>query len=318
MNKDASAYQASLAQTEKKRKSGNSIRNNVIPLHLMLLPGIILILIYSYIPMVGLTMAFQHFDFTKGFFGSEWVGLYHFKRLLLMPESGRALINTLTISLSKMSTMLVVPIIFALLLNEVKNKTIKKGIQTAIYLPHFLSWVIMAGIVTTLLSTNGLLNSLLAAVGLGPVSLLGNKAAFQPLLVITNLWKEVGFSTILFIASISNIDPTLYEAASIDGASRWKQVFVVTLPGMTPIIVLCLILNLGGILNAGFEQVFNLYSIPVLETGDIIDTLVYRLSFQGGQYELGTAVGLMKSIVSFVLVSTSYWLAYRFANYEIF
>lgn len=291
-------------------------------LHLMLLPAVILLFIYAYVPMFGLVIAFQEFDVTRGiaaFWSSKWVGLNNFIMLYHNQDTSRALLNTINIAWWKMVTMFVVPLSISLLLNEIRKSFIKRGIQTLIYLPHFLSWVILAGILKDILSLDGIINSLLNQVfGLQSIFFLGNKTLFPHILIWSNVWKEFGFSTIIFLAAITSIDQSLYEAALVDGANRWRQTWHITLPGMKAIIVLCLVLSLGSILNAGFEQIFNLYSVPVYATGDIIDTLVYRISIQGGQYDLGTAVGLFQSVVSFIFVSLSYWMAYRFANYEIF
>jgi putative aldouronate transport system permease protein len=311
---------AQQAFSTKKKKTGSRLGTGA--LHLMLLPAVILLIIYAYLPMVGLVIAFQDFDIGKGvsaFWRSEFVGLAHFKRVFTNPDAGRAFYNTVYIAFWKIVTMFFVPVTVALLLNEIRKSFVKRSIQTLVYLPHFLSWVILAGILKDILSPDGLVNSVLSQTfGMEPYFWLGDKNLFPHLIVWTNVWKEFGFSTIVFLAAITGIDPSLYEAAWVDGAARWKQTWHVTLPGMKPIIVLCLVLSLGGILNAGFDQIFNLYSVPVLETGDILDTLVYRLSFSSGQYDVGTAIGLFKSVVSLIFVSLSYWLAYRYANYEIF
>jgi putative aldouronate transport system permease protein len=291
-------------------------------LYAMMIPGVLLLFIYNYLPMLGLVIAFQDFDVTKGIralWEPSWVGFKHFESIFGSEDFPKALANTLTIATMKTVTMFFVPVIMALLLNEIRKSMVKRTVQTLVYLPHFLSWVILAGIIKDILSTDGLANTFVVRVlGMESYYFLGDKNLFQPILILTNIWKEFGFSTIIFLAAITSIDPNLYEAAIVDGANRWKQTWHVTLPGMRPIIVLCLVLSLGGILNAGFDQVFNLLSVPVWDTGDIIDTLVYRKSIQGGQYDLGTAIGLFQSSVSFILISVSYWMAYKFANYEIF
>lgn len=297
-------------------------RQGTFSFHIMMLPAVILLLIYSYLPMVGLVMAFQDFDVAegwKGFFTSKWVGLEHFQRILKMDGSIQALVNTLVISAGKIITMLIIPIIIALLLNEIRSKFVKRGVQTLIYLPHFLSWVILAGVLKNILAPDGLINNLAQQlIGRDFGYILGDAGAFPHILIWSNVWQEVGFSTIVYLAAITNVDPELYEAAIVDGANRWKQTIHVTLPAMKPIIILMAVLSLGSILNAGFDQIFNLYSVPVYKTGDVIDTFVYRIGVQGGQFSLGAAVGLFKSVVSFILVSFSYWSAKKFANYEIF
>lgn len=302
--------------------SSKPTRMSTSSLHLMILPAVILLLIYRYLPMIGLVMAFEDFEIYKGFsafWESEWVGLDNFRRVLSLPGSIQAIKNTLIISFMKMITMFFIPIITAILLNEIRKQIIKRSVQTLIYLPHFLSWVILAGILKTILASNGLVNNFLKELlNIRPIFFLGKAGIFRHILVWSNVWKEFGFSTIVYLAAITGINPNLYEAAIVDGANRWRQIWHITIPGMKRVIVLLAVLSLGGILNAGFEQVFNLYSVPVYKTGDIISTFVYRISFESGQYKLGAAVGLFKSVVSFSLVSISYWLAVKFANYEIF
>lgn len=297
----------------------NKVRRN-LPLYLMLLPGIIVVFIYSYIPMIGIFIAFQRFVPAKGLFGpQEWVGLDNFRYILTLPDTFKILRNTVFIAGMKIIAGLIVPIIIALLLNEIRKEWFKRSVQTIIYLPHFLSWVIFAGILMDILSpSEGIVNKLLESIGVRPIYFLGDPSWFPYTMVITDLWKNFGFSTIVYLAALTNISPTLYEAASIDGANRWQQTWYITLPGMRPIIVLLATLSLGSILNAGFEQIFNLYSPQVYETGDIIDTFVYRIGLIQAQYGLATAVGLFKSVVSFGLITLSYYLAYRFADYRIF
>lgn len=294
------------------------------PLHLMLLPGVILVFLFSYIPMAGLVMAFQDYDIFLGkdaMFKSEWVGFQNFIDLWNMGEPVRVIWNTVKIAFLKLIIGFIVPIIVSLLLNEVTKSWFKRGLQTIIYMPHFLSWVLLAGIVRQLLSADGVVNmQLLPMLGLEPVPFLTSNSYFVPTIVATDVWKNFGFGTVIYLAAISGIDPTIYEAAEIDGANRWQRVWHVTLPGMKSIIVLQLILSLQNVLNAGFDQIFNLYNPQVYATGDIIDTWVYRMSFQATTpaYDLSTAVGLFKSVVSLIFIATSYWAAKKFAGYEIF
>jgi len=290
-----------------------------IPLHIMMIPSIVLVIIFSYIPMAGIIIAFQKFIPAKGLFGNQqWVGLNNFKYIFSIPDTGRVFRNTIYISVMKIIVGQLVPIITAILLNEIRNRKYQRLVQTLIYLPNFLSWVILGGIFINILSTNGIINQLITSLGGSPISFLGNKKVFPFTLVITDVWKNFGFNSIVYLASITSIDPTLYEASIVDGANRFQRMFHITFFGMLPIIVLLATINLGNILNAGFEQVFNLYSPTVYETGDIIDTMVYRLGFESAQYSLATAVGLLKSIVSTILISVSYYLAYRFADYRVF
>lgn len=289
------------------------------PLHMMILPGFILVLVFSYGPMAGIIIAFERYIPTKGLFGSPWVGWDHFVFLFQLPDTYRALWNTVFIAVMKMISGLIAPVVIALLLNEVRKEMFKRSFQTLVYLPHFLSWVILGGIVIDILSpAGGLVNKGLSLFGVEPVYFLGDNRWFPYVLVASDTWKEFGFSTIVYLAALTSINPTLYEAAEVDGAGRWMQTRHITLPGMLPIIILLATLSLGNILNAGFEQVFNLYSPLVYESGDIIDTLVYRLGLEQTQYGLATAVGLLKSVVSLIFISISYYLAYRFANYRIF
>ncbi|MFB9755326.1 ABC transporter permease [Paenibacillus hodogayensis] len=288
-------------------------------LHLMMIPGILLVLVYDYAPMLGLVMAFQNFKPAFGFFRSEWVGLDNFRYMMELPNIYQVVWNTLFIATMKVVAGLAVPVLIALLLNEIRVGAVKRGVQTLIYLPHFLSWIILGGILIDILSpSKGIVNQMLQGLGFEPVFFLGEQKLFPYVLVTTDLWKEFGFSTIVYLAALTGINPSLYEAAVIDGASRLRQAWHISLPGMAPIVILLATLSLGQILNAGFDQIFNLYSPPVYKTGDIIDTLVYRMGLQQAQYSLSTAVGVFKSVVSFALISTSYYLAYRFANYRIF
>lgn len=291
-------------------------------LHIMLIPAVLVVFVYNYIPMGGVVIAFQKFNIGMGisaFWRSEWIGFDNFNRVFGDPDFTRALVNTLRIALLKMVTVYVLAITMALLLNEVRNSFLKRSIQTLVYLPHFLSWIILAGILKEILGPDGMFNQLLSvAFGMSPRIWLSENVPFLVTLVVSDAWKEVGFSTIVYLAAITSIDLNLYEAAMVDGAGRFKQTLYVTLPGMMPIIVLTGVLKLGGVLNAGFDQVFNLYSSPVYRVGDIIDTLTFRKGFQGGDYELGASIGLFNSLIGFTLIVTSQWLAKRFANYEVF
>lgn len=286
----------------------------------MILPGLLIVILYRYVPMGGIVIAFQNFIPAKGLFGRQtWVGIENFRYLLLLPDTARIVRNTLLIASMKIIVGLIVPIIAALLLNEIRIRRLKKTIQTMIYLPHFLSWVILGGVLIDVLSPqSGIVNRVITSFGGEPVFFLANKTLFPFVMVITDTWKNFGYSTILYLAAITNISPELYESAIIDGANRWRQTIHITLPGMVPIIVVVLTLSLGRILDAGFEQILTLYSPVVYQTGDIIDTFVYRIGLVYAQYSIATAVGLLKSLVSAFLISVSYYMAYRFANYRIF
>ncbi|MBN2982445.1 MULTISPECIES: ABC transporter permease [Cohnella] len=285
----------------------------------MIVPGLIVLFIYQYLPMFGFVMAFQDFKPAFGISGSEWVGWDNFTYALNLPNISQVVWNTFYISVLKVIASQAFPIAVAILLNEVRMMLFKRTVQTLIYLPHFLSWIIMGGILVDILSpSKGIVNQFLGLFGAEPIFFLGDADIFPYVLVLSDLWKDFGFNTIVYLAALTSINPHLYEAAVIDGANRWKQIRHVTLPGMVPIVVLVATLSLGNILNAGFDQVFNLYSPSVYETGDIIDTLVYRTGILQAKYALATAIGLFKSVVSFVLIVVSYVLAYRIANYRIF
>ena len=289
------------------------------PLDLMIIPGLIIILIFSYGPMAGAIMAFQKFIPAKGWFGSEWIGWENFEYVMKLPNFGRVLWNTIFIATLKIVLGQIVPILTALGLNEMRNAFVKRGIQTIVYLPHFLSWVILAGILIDILSVNnGIVNQFLGLFGIEPAFFLGSNQIFPYVIVVSDVWKEFGFATIVYLAALTSVNPVLYEAAVLDGANRWRQTWHVTIPGIAPIIILLAVLSLGNVLNAGFEQILNLYSPAVYESGDIIDTFVYRVGLLQAQYAVATAIGLFKSAVSLILISVSYYLAYRFANYRIF
>ncbi len=291
-----------------------------LPLHVMILPGLILIVLFSYIPMAGITIAFQRFIPAKGLFGDQqWVGWDNFEYVMSLPNFTQVLWNTLFISSFKLILGLIVPIVFAVLLNELKNNMIKRSVQTAIYLPYFLSWVVLGGILIDILSpSGGIVNGFLGLLGIPKIFFLGDNEWFPFTLIASDVWKNFGYGTIVYLAAITGIDPGLYEAATIDGANRWRKIWHITIPGMRMVIVLLSVLSLGQLLNAGFDQVFNLYSPQVYESGDILDTFVYRIGLLDAQYGVATAVGFFKSVISLTLISGSYFLAYRFAKYRIF
>lgn len=298
----------------------NRIWKREIPLHFMILPGFLFLLIFSYLPMGGIIIAFQKFIPAKGLFGDQaWVGLSNFEYVMNLPSFNDIMWNTFYIAVMKIILGLLVPIAIAILLNEVKNMALKRGVQTAIYLPHFLSWVVLGGIFIEVLSPNdGLVNQVVKLFGFEPIFFLGDNKWFPITMILTDTWKEFGYGTIIYLAAITGINPDLYEAAQIDGANRWKQTFHVTLPGMKMVIVLLMVLNLGNLLNAGFDQIFNMYSPMVYQSGDILDTFVYRIGLLDAQFGVATAVGLFKSVVALILVSVSYFVAYKVADYRIF
>ncbi|MBD9013405.1 MAG: sugar ABC transporter permease [Lachnospiraceae bacterium] len=286
----------------------------------MLLPGVVLVFIFSYIPMVGMKIAFEKFIPAKGLFGSQkWVGFGNFEYLISMPGAMQALKNTIIIAFCKIILSLIVPITVAILLNEVRSRHFRKGIQTMIYLPYFLSWTVFAGVLVDILSpSSGIVNQFLGLFGIEPVFFLGSNRYFQQTIVWTDVLKNFGFNTIVYLAAITGIDTSLYEAATMDGANRFQRIRHITLPGMRMIIVLMMVLALGNVLNAGFDQVQNLLNPQVYESGDIIDTFIYRIGMLDAQYGPATAMGLFKSIVSCIFISVSYFIAYKFFDYQIF
>ena len=286
--------------------------------HAMFLPGMIFLVIFSIIPMFGIVMAFQNFVPAKGIFGSKFVGLAQFQRLFMLPDFRQILENTLIIALSKIIIGTLLAIVFAVLLNECRNVRYKRFIQTAVYLPHFLSWVILAVMFSNIFSYTGIINQLITALGGEPVMFMISNTWFRPIVIGTDVWKEFGYNAVIYVAAMTSIDPSLYEAADIDGAGRWKKIMHITLPGILPTIILMGTLSIGNVLNAGFDQVFNMYSPLVYRTGDIIDTYVYREGLVNIQYSFATAVGLFKSIISFALLTTAYKLADKFCGYRIF
>lgn len=294
------------------------ISSEVVTYNLMMIPGVLQRIIFCIIPLLGVVIAFENYVPAKGVFGSTWVGLENFKFMFLIPNSWKVLRNTVIIAVTKIILNIIVPVVFALLLNEVRHARYKKGIQTVVYLPHFLSWVILGGIFSSMFSLNGVANQIVSFFGGEPTMFLGSNKWFRPIIYITDVWKNFGYGAIIYLAALTGIDPTLYEAAAMDGAGRFKQMLHVTLPGLVPTIILMTTLSLGNVLNAGFDQIFNLYSPLVYETGDIIDTYVYRLGLVDMQYSLSTAVGLMKSLVSSMLIIVSYTLADKLAGYKIF
>ncbi|WP_425466143.1 ABC transporter permease [Paenibacillus methanolicus] len=284
----------------------------------MLLPGVVVTLIYAYGPMAGLVMAFQQFEPLAGFFRSSFIGFDNFTYVFALPDFERVVWNTVIISIAKMLLFLLVPLILALLLNEVTKRWFSRLIQSAIFLPFFLSWTVLGGVIIELFSLSGPVNGLAEAMGLDPVMFMLDNSWFRGIIIGTDVWKGMGYNMIVMLAAITGINATLYEAAQVDGASRWKQMLHITLPGMAPIVILLGVLSLGGILSAGFEQILILYNPTVYEGGDVIDTFVYRLGMFSQQYGPAAAVGLFKSVISVALVAGTYYAAYKYNGYRIF
>ncbi len=311
-----------IAKTLKKaepqaQKGPSSLKRFVkqIDLQLMVIPALLFIFVFSYIPMYGILMGFQDYDLFKGFFGSPWVGFKHFIMFFEAPEFWNIIRNTIVISLLRLFIGFPAPILLALMLNEVKNLAFKRTIQTISYLPHFLSWVIVSGFVLSMLSTdNGSVNMLLEKLGLidEPINFLSMPEYFWTILVGTGIWKEIGFASIVYLAAIAGVNPSLYEAAAIDGAGRLKQIFLITLPSIFPIVVIFMILAVGNILNAGFEDILLLATNPILkDVSEVIDTYVYRIGIVNNRFSYATAVGLFKAVISIGLLTIANALARR-------
>jgi putative aldouronate transport system permease protein len=285
---------------------------------LMMLPGYVWLILFSIIPMFGIVIAFQDYHPVLGIFRSPWVGLDLFKYMFEINDVAQVFINTIRIAAGKIIGNLVFPLIFALLLNELKFTGLKRPIQTIVYLPHFLSWVILSGILLDLFGVEGPVNQIIRAAGGEPVMFFARPDLFPIFIIGSDVWKGFGFNAIVYLAALTAVNPNLHEAAAIDGCGRFGRVIHVNLPGIKSTVILLATLSLGSVLNAGFDQVFNLYNPIVYSTGDIIDTWVYRIGLLNFDYGLATAVGLLKSVISFALISLSYFLAGRFAGYRIF
>ena len=286
--------------------------------HIMMLPTVVILIIFAYVPMVGLVMAFQNYVPSNGYFGSQWTGLYWFKYMFDMGNFTSVVWNTLFISLLKIFTTLLAAVVVALLLNEMVSKKLKMLIQSAILFPYFVSWVVLADIVKDIVAQDGIVNQIICALGGSEISFLTDEKWFVILLVITNIWKEVGYNAVIISATLATIDPALYEAADIDGASRLQKIRFVTIPAIATTVAMLLILALGGVLNGGFDQIYNLYNTTVYSSADIIDTYVYRMGINRGMYSLGTAVGFFKSVIGAILLILSYKAADKYAGYRIF
>ncbi|SCW53183.1 putative aldouronate transport system permease protein [Paenibacillus tianmuensis] len=284
-------------------------------LYLLLLPGMLFIVVFKYIPMYGLVIAFQEYNILQGVGGSDWVGLYQFEKLFTMLDFTNVFKNTLIISTLKLVWGFPAPIVLALLLNEVKQLVFQRFVQTVVYLPHFISWVIFSGIIIIFLNpVDGLVNQVMGWFGGAPIDFLIEKSYFRSILVATDIYKEVGWGTIIYLAAISGISPQLYEAAIVDGAGRFRQMWNITLPSIRHVIVILFILSLGNILDAGFLQTLLLYNPLVMDVADIIDTYVYRKGIVDASYSLGAAAGVFKSVIALILVAASNQLAKRFGE----
>ncbi|MFI7066711.1 ABC transporter permease [Kribbella sp. NPDC050124] len=290
------------------------LRSNYL-LYLMVVPGLLYFCVFRYAPMYGAIIAFKNYRVLDGITGSPWVGWRNFEQIFGSPYFGNILANTVLISVYKIIVGTPAAVGLALLLHEVRVRWFKRAVQTITYLPHFLSWIVVFGIALVVLSpSSGLANKGLEAFGVSPIEFLSDPTWFRSVLVGSDVWKNIGWNAIVYLAALAAISPTLYEAAAVDQASRFQRVWHVSLPGIMPVIVLVTTLNIGQLLSAGFEQVFVFYNPSVYSVGDIIDTWVYRQGIQGFQYSVAAAVGLFKGLVGCVLLLVANWAAKRWAN----
>ncbi len=280
-------------------------------LQAMVIPGIIFTIIFCYIPMFGVIIAFKEYNFTDGILRSPWVGLQHFKSFLTAPNLGNVLYNTIGISFLKSVVGFPIPIIFALLLNELKNLRFKKMVQSISYLPHFISYVVIVGFVGKIFASNGVINDALMALKIikEPILFLGEKNYFWGIVAGTSIWKGMGYGSILYLAAITGVDQSMYESATLDGAGKLRKVISITLPSITPIIVIQLIFMVNGILNAGFDDILLLQNSMVMERAEVLDTYTYKMGLQNGRYSYATAVGLLTSVVRIALVLGTNWIS---------
>lgn len=286
-------------------------------LHLLALPGVLYFIIFKYLPMYGITMAFTNYKGVGGIWGiltADFVGFKQFERFFSSMFFGRLMRNTLLISIYRLIFSFPMPILLAVLINEVSNTKFKRTVQTISYLPHFLSWVVVSGLLMTLLSTSGPINELIATLGGERIYFLSDTRYFRSILVISDIWKGMGWGSIIYLAAITGIDPQIYEAAAIDGATRWQRIIRITVPSIKETIAVMLILQVGKILNENFEQIFNLYNASVYEVADVFETYVYRVGLVQQQYSYSAAVGLFKSVVSLILVLISNRAAKRLGS----
>lgn len=284
-------------------------------LFLMTLPVILYFLLFHYVPMLGLMISFKEFRLSEGVFGSDWNGLDNFVRLFSSDDFPNALRNTIIISTLRLVFSFFAPVILALLLNEVRIAFYKRSIQTLTYLPHFLSWVILGGVFLMLFSVDGPVNFFIKILGLDPIQFLTNDFWFIVILIGTGIWQAAGYGAVIYLAALSGIDPTLYEAAVVDGAGRWKQILHISLPGITPTIITLFILTLGRVLNAGFDQVYNMYNPLVYDSADILGTYILR-RLQTMDFGLATAAGMFKGIIGLMLVASANTLARKLSGGE--
>ncbi|MDQ0655963.1 sugar ABC transporter permease [Paenibacillus sp. W2I17] len=312
-----SVYRKSLA-AERRRNIWNGVKRDRF-LYLLALPGIVFFILFKYVPMWGIVISFQDYSPYQGMWASSWVGFKHYIRFFSNPDFLILFRNTMAINLLSLIFFFPLPILLSVMMNELRGNKFRKTIQSIVYLPHFLSWVIIVGITFLLLSTGeGIINQLLVAAGLNKIDFLTNPNYFWGLLTVQSIWKDAGWGTVLFLAAMAGIDPQLNEAAKIDGAGRFRQIWHITLPGIRSVVIILLILRIGHIMDVGFEQVFLMMNGAVSEVADVFDTYVYRLGIKQGQLSFSTAVGVFKSVVGLILVIGANKLAKKFGEEGVY
>jgi putative aldouronate transport system permease protein len=288
-------------------------------LYLMCVPGAAFLIIFKYIPIYGIVMAFQDFNFKKGIFGSPFNHFKHFAALFSSDRFFRVLSNSITLSVLRLLFSFPIPVFLALLLNEIRTRWYKRAAQTLMYMPHFISWVVLSGIVVNFLSMNdGLINDLIMFSGGSKINFLGSSSWFRSIVIITNVWKEAGWGTVIYLASLAAINPEYYEAATVDGANRFQKIRRITLPGISGTIVIMLVLSIGGLMNNGFEQIYLFQNDLNISVSDVFETYTYKIGIVGGQYSYSTAVGLFKNVVGTALVFTSNMIAKRLGGATLY
>lgn len=321
MSKQSNAAAVSTAAAQVSAKKHKAIFYNYWKnryLVLLFLPALLYYLIFCYGPLYGIQIAFKDFSLVKGITASKWVGLQYFQQLITLKGFWDVFKNTIIISGLKLLFGFPAPIIFAVLLNEISAVRFKKVVQTISYLPHFLSWIILSSLFIQLLApTSGPVNLILKAMGLNEIYFMGDTQWFRPMVVLTSMWKEIGWSSVIYLAALTGINPELYEAAKIDGASRWQRILRITLPELAPVITIMFIFAVGGIINDDFDQMYNMLNSAVMPVGDVISTYVYRIGLVNMQYSFSTAVGLFKNIIAFTLVVLTNWFSKRISDYGI-
>ena len=284
-----------------------------------MIPAIVYYIIFKYIPMYGIVISFKDFNFKKGILGSDWVGLKHFRYMFGLNDFYRVFLNSLYLSALRIVFQFPIPIILALLLNECQNDKFKKFTQTSIYLPHFLSWAVIGGIMVNFLSpTWGVVNAIIKELGFEPIFFLGDPKYFRTVVVVSSIWKEAGWGTIIYLAAISGIDPEQYESATVDGANRWQRLIHITLPNLKSTIVILLILRMGSIMSNGFEQIFTLQNQQNLSVSQVFETYTYRIGLLGGRFSFATTVGLFTSVISLIFLTTANLIARKLDETSIF